>query len=637
MMVGNSSRGRIRAEGNAMLQGGRQWVRRVPVLLALLVPGAAAAQPGAALDQARALESRDPDAALTRVRQLLPTLPDSLRGRGHELRCWMSAGILPESAAVFAEAGLVEARARGDSVAAVSMRLCRATGQFANGDPVAATAELEAALPAARRLRDRSLVARALVLRGEMGYYRGDFAGAARDLDEGYRLHVALHDSARMRYALNAMANLYADARVGQFERATEFYRILLREYQRLGNQREVAVAYFNLGGTEERKGNLEAALGHYRRALAIDLRLDPNEAAYDRRAIGIVLYKLNRPAEALAVLDLALARYLETGEMEMVASTRLSRGVALRMLGRVGESLRELEAARARFASTGNRRFLEKVHEERALSYAAGGQWDSAYAARTAQLELQRALEAESRDEQSARIRVQFDAEHREEENRRLARENALRGQALAAAGRIRRLQLAVILLSLAIIGALAVMIVRQVAGARRLSVLALTDELTRMPNRRHVLMIGEEHFRAARKRGAGYSIVMLDLDHFKAINDSFGHDVGDAVLRRVAEVFRQSLRAEDRMGRLGGEEFIAVLPGASASDAREVAERVRRSVEATDMTPVHPEVGTVTVSVGVAAYSPIDRSFAALCHRADDSLYRAKEAGRNRVVVDG
>jgi diguanylate cyclase (GGDEF)-like protein len=455
------------------------------------------------------------------------------------------------------------------------------------------------------------------------------------DLDEGYRLSATMGDSTRIRSALNAIANLYADPHVGRYDRAIEFYQQLLEAHRAAHDEKEVAAAYFNLGSTLERKGSLEQALAHYRRALAIDAGLgDPVEVATDRRAVAVVLYKLNRPAESLREIDRALAAFERAGEAESVAAARLTRGVALRMLGRNDEALADLDAARVRFRE--NPRYLEKVEEERALALAAAGRWPEAFAARGDQLALQRRLAEQAQEEQSARLRVQFDAQHREEENRALARANTLRGQALSAAARIRRLQRVVIVLSACIILVLVALVIRQIAGARRLSILALTDELTQLPNRRHVLLIAEEQFRAAQHGGGGYSLLMLDLDHFKEINDRYGHAVGDGVLRRVVDVSRQSLRAGDRMGRIGGEEFVAVLPGASASAAREVAERVRHAVEGAEVSDLHPELSRVTVSVGVAVWSPADHTFAGLLRRADDSLYQAKQRGRNRVVVD-
>jgi diguanylate cyclase (GGDEF)-like protein len=129
---------------------------------------------------------------------------------------------------------------------------------------------------------------------------------------------------------------------------------------------------------------------------------------------------------------------------------------------------------------------------------------------------------------------------------------------------------------------------------------------------------------------------VLALDIDHFKRINDTLGHEVGDRVLHRVAETCRAALRQGDVIGRTGGEEFVVVMPGADAKVAVEVAERLRAAVERVEWTGLDPDLH-VTVSVGATEWAPGDADFAAVARRADESLYHAKERGRNRIVLAG
>ncbi|MFA6956312.1 MAG: GGDEF domain-containing protein [Thermoanaerobaculia bacterium] len=158
-------------------------------------------------------------------------------------------------------------------------------------------------------------------------------------------------------------------------------------------------------------------------------------------------------------------------------------------------------------------------------------------------------------------------------------------------------------------------------------------TDDLTALPNRRGFLDASQAEITRARRSGRPLSIVMADLDHFKLVNDRFGHAGGDAVLRRVAAVFRASVRSEDIVARWGGEEFILLLPETDLAGARQAAEKVRLAVAACDV-PVGETPIRVTASFGVAAHDPratLDTTIA----DADRALYRAKEDGRDRVVV--
>jgi diguanylate cyclase (GGDEF)-like protein len=128
---------------------------------------------------------------------------------------------------------------------------------------------------------------------------------------------------------------------------------------------------------------------------------------------------------------------------------------------------------------------------------------------------------------------------------------------------------------------------------------------------------------------------VIMLDIDHFKQFNDTFGHDAGDAVLKLVAAALVTEIRAEDIACRYGGEEFLLVLPDASVEDARRRAEYIRRQVA--EVEPVYRgrALDRVNLSLGVATYPVHGASWEELIHAADAALYRAKREGRNRVAI--
>jgi len=161
-----------------------------------------------------------------------------------------------------------------------------------------------------------------------------------------------------------------------------------------------------------------------------------------------------------------------------------------------------------------------------------------------------------------------------------------------------------------------------------------AMTDVLTKLLNRRGFLATGQTLWDQCRRYGHALTAVALDIDHFKAVNDTYGHDVGDIVLKRTADVFARGVRTSDIAGRLGGEEFCGILPETPRDSALILAERLRVAVETAPCeTPAGPV--PVTISIGVASMTASDSSLEALLKRADEALYAAKNNGRNRVVV--
>jgi diguanylate cyclase (GGDEF)-like protein/PAS domain S-box-containing protein len=173
------------------------------------------------------------------------------------------------------------------------------------------------------------------------------------------------------------------------------------------------------------------------------------------------------------------------------------------------------------------------------------------------------------------------------------------------------------------------------QKEAEERLRELASTDELTKALNRRSIFEVANDEIARARRYERPLSIAMLDLDHFKAVNDRFGHAVGDEALRAVADGIRSTLRKQDRVGRYGGEELLVVLPETENDDARTVIERARASVESIEMVRGDARVA-LTVRAGVVSLQR-DEDLGALLRRADSALYEAKSSGRNRTVASG
>lgn len=168
-----------------------------------------------------------------------------------------------------------------------------------------------------------------------------------------------------------------------------------------------------------------------------------------------------------------------------------------------------------------------------------------------------------------------------------------------------------------------------------RELERLVQVDQLTGVFSRRHFMSLAERELARAIRYGEKISVLMVDIDRFKNVNDTYGHQVGDRVLREVGLIFWAILREADMVGRVGGEEFAVVLPQTEAAQAMEVAERLRHAVEHTAIPLDEGLPLGVSISVGVAPFSGSKTSFDTLLTQADKALYEAKHQGRNRVCL--
>ena len=162
----------------------------------------------------------------------------------------------------------------------------------------------------------------------------------------------------------------------------------------------------------------------------------------------------------------------------------------------------------------------------------------------------------------------------------------------------------------------------------------MTICDGLTGIANVRHLDEFLDREFARSRRHGRDLCVLMMDLDHFKNINDEFGHLTGDFVLRELAGLLAQRVRREELLARYGGEEFVVVMPSTTLQQGATLGEKIRSLIESTDFEFENRKI-PVTVSVGVATLQESVKSVDSFIHSADEALYKAKDQGRNQVCI--
>jgi diguanylate cyclase (GGDEF)-like protein len=166
--------------------------------------------------------------------------------------------------------------------------------------------------------------------------------------------------------------------------------------------------------------------------------------------------------------------------------------------------------------------------------------------------------------------------------------------------------------------------------AALAQVEALSRTDSLTGMLNRYRFMEIVQQEFDRAVRSGTPFSLLLLDLDHFKRVNDTYGHLVGDLVLKEISHQLQAEVRSVDAVGRFGGEEFVVVLPSMELADAEAIAQHICQHIASLVIT-IPTGTLQVTVSIGIAGYTPEDQTVEQVINRADQGLYAAKAQGRN------
>lgn len=477
--------------------------------------------------------------------------------------------------------------------------------------------------------KDNELLADALFSRGYLLGLQGEYVAGLSDLQRSQTLYEELKKSQHALTVLNSIATLYN--RMGDYAQAQHIYERALKAQHDAGMRREEAVTQHNLARAYENQQKWDAAREAFFDALNISRELNyPRGEAYALRGLAAVANGLRDPKTALEDLQRAAALQEATPDVRLNAQILLARGIALHQLQRLPESVAALEQALKIFMQAGSPNELGPTYAELSAAYAEMGNWHKAYEYRSESQQLSEKLLHNQLDQRFATLKVEFDTATKEKENASLIRENEANQKALAQQTKAAKLQTAVIVLTAILIVLLGILVLHQRRGTQRMQVLAMTDELTGVPNRRAAL--ARLALLLKRNDAPACSLLIIDIDHFKSINDRYGHPVGDETLKCVSAKLSDTVYEPAFVGRLGGEEFVLVLPNTSLASAYRTAEALRESVKALDLSRWLGE-RSITVSIGLTVSAPGNDSPSAMLRRADTALYLAKNAGRNCV----
>ena len=497
----------------------------------------------------------------------------------------------------------------------------------ASGDNARALSAYERAVSAAEAAGDDEMLANALFQRGWLRGVQGDYALGLIDLRRSVTLYEKGDFPEHSRTAVNGIATIYN--RMGDYAQAQHYFEQAAKAQLAAGLHREAVVSLYNLGRTRENLRQSDRAQRAYLQAMELSRKIGYERGeAYAQRGLASVHNARGEWQQALERLAAAEQLAAGTPDARLQAQIALVRGIALRGKKKPAESIASLNTALATFKKSEALADLAATHAALAVARADLKDWRAAYEHQRLLKEVTDRLHERQLDQRFMTLKVEFDTVAREKENALLLREKAATEAALEEQTHAGRLKIVVITLAALLAVMLGLLAWRHRRTSRTMQTLAMTDELTGLPNRRAVLA----QLAVALAGGKDCAVLILDIDHFKSINDQHGHLVGDEVLCTVAGVVADVLRAPMVGGRLGGEEFLLLLPQMELEAAVQVAEQARAAVAGID-TSRWFSGRPLSISAGVAMAHPGPGGVADALRRADEALYAAKAAGRNRV----
>jgi len=570
------------------------------------------------------------EADLERLRALLPADDTARDVRFRSVYCgslrWKDA----EEGLAYADEALRRARDARDVASEARAMLCRAAYLMLTSGSKRGLPEVDKVVALLQDTQEQQLLAESLETRGDIQSLLGEQAKAMLDFQRARAAYRGAGIDREVEPLMLSMAVAYR--RMGDWPQAERYFRQAVARMEERRDWEGMATNLIQLGFLHGESGSPDKAQAAFRQAIEVAGKLQ-NRYSLNAARLGLaeVQIALGDPNAALASLELARAGFAAEQDHASDDMLLLLTGQALARQGQHIGAMERYRQALPLIERNGNERYLAMLYKAQAASEEALGWTAPALADYKRYNELQMKLQGKMRLEQGRLLEYEYEIRRREFENRQLRAQAEARQQQLAAGERVRQWQAAVLALGALLVGILGWLAWRQWKKSRAMHTLAMQDPLTGAASR---IGIEDEAARAlaqARDDGKPLSLLMLDLDHFKSVNDRYGHAAGDTVLRAAVEAWEGQLRGRDPLGRVGGEEFVVVCPDTTEEQARAVAGRLLEATRGLRFPKIDPEL-RVSVSIGIAQCRR-DEGRDSLLDRADAALYRAKQRGRDRA----
>lgn len=483
----------------------------------------------------------------------------------------------------------------------------------------------------AKESGNKDLQIEADILHAQVRQNTGDIARALQILEQLNRDAYTARPRLQMEFHA-LIGSIYMD--VGANDIAlTHIQNALDISREHLGEW-DVSVLEYNLARAYQGTGNDKQAEQHFKTALEI------SGAINDDLGVAYALFQMASMdraekdyQQALTRLNKALSQFKSAGAHPMEAQSRLSIVSVYLGTNELDNALSQLEAATSVINTLTNDELHQNLHERWSEYYQSKGNYEAALEHYKTSVDYMQKVQKQTRDKQVQEIMVRLEIKEQETTNELLKKENQLQQLELQEQQTSYYLLIWIIISGFLVVIIVSAFLYQQWRARKNFAELALKDDLTNAPNRRAIVRICKKGLEQAREQQRQLALAVIDFDHFKSINDQFGHDVGDHVLQRFAEVAKQSLRNQDNFGRLGGEEWLLVFFDVSKEDAKNIFERITDELNSKPIKGL-PDDYRITFSMGFTNAHPED-DFDSLYKRADNVLFEAKDKGRERLII--
>jgi diguanylate cyclase (GGDEF)-like protein len=480
---------------------------------------------------------------------------------------------------------------------------------------------------------DKSIAASIYMAVGLSEYTEGNYRIALMHYHKSYELHQLSNSSEGMSDVLNAFANVYLD--FNDTEKAKEYYIEALAIDRKQNNKFAESIVLYNLAQVYEINDQYKKAKHTLDEALTISVAIDDD--------VGVILVKLSlaniyikekKWSEALNYYHGVFHHFENTGDYKNYFDALIGISAAHIGLNELMAAEASLDRAKAILTQLNNEAANVRYTLLSASLAQKSGHYDIAFDLQSDYIQKVGKIYRKQREENTQKYRVLFDTKLVQDKNKKLSTESELKSLKILQQSQQQRYWFLIFGFSVVIILMTIYMLWKQIQHRNRFQSMALRDPLTQAPNRRAILQYAEERFNEAKCTGMELSFAVIDIDLFKSINDEFGHEVGDEILKEFALSCKAILRKQDRYGRIGGEEWLIVFSDTNRDHIKSIFHRLYQELSVRTSS-ILPKNKAVTFSMGVSQFKN-NTDVGSLIRSADVCMYDAKSAGRNQIKFE-
>ncbi len=571
------------------------------------------------------------EAAIARLHDLLPPNDKARDLRYRSVYCGSLDWKDLAQGLKYSDDAVKLARAQHDRASEARALTCRSTYLMLSKGSQLGLPDLNAAIELLRGHDHHQLLGEVLEMRGDLFSLIGEQAKAMMDFQRARAAYQMADIPGDVEPLMFSIAVAYR--RMGESARAERYFSSAAKRLKGKGDNEDYISNLLQLGflyiETDQAAKALDSFSVVEKSAREHNDSIGINSALLGRAESQILLGHADAALKTLAQAHAGLEHDNDASSNDMLY---LLRGRALAESGNHALALAAYQKALPLIQANGNQRYLAVLFKAESASYEALGRSDDALRDYKHFQALQQQLQDKMRVEQSVMLEYEDEIRRRDFENHQLRAQTQAKQQEVSALEAVRRWQRLAIVLGALLIALIGSMAWRQWRRSRTLQNLTLLDPLTGVANRPGIEREAARALAAAMTGGKPVSLLMLDLDRFKSINDRHGHAAGDRVLRAATEAWQTQLRGRDPIGRVGGEEFVVVCLDTTLEKAIGVANRLREATNALRFDDIAPDL-RISVSIGAAQAQPPDDTYQTLVDRSDAALYRAKHGGGDRV----